>query len=218
MRPCAAAILLILSLGTGCDLSVSLTLSTDSDPPPVTADVVSDPATDGDVREDGQVAAASVVFCGFDPRAAPPVPEHRGFLSFPLDGIPTGAIIESAILTFTVDRVDLPAGIPDLILDLDRVHYGGTLGFAAFSDPGTPVGSLLSGVSLTPAPDAQRVTVDVVPELQADANDPFLLFFQVRVLCSGGLAQIVDGAGNRAEGVLPDRNRGLAPVLSVRYR
>ncbi|MGA7106034.1 MAG: hypothetical protein WBX49_11895 [Candidatus Deferrimicrobiaceae bacterium] len=216
MRPCAAAMLLVLCLGTGCDLSVSLTLSTDSDPPPVTAGVGSDPATDGDVREDGQVAAASVVFCGFDPQAAPPLPEYRGFLSFPLDGIPTGAFVESAILTFTVDRVDLPAGIPDLVLGLDHVHYGGTLGFAAFSAPGTPVGSLLFGLSLTPAPGTQTVTVDVAPELQADANDPLLLFFQVRVLCSGGLAQIVDGAGNRAERA--PRDPSLAPVLSVRYR
>lgn len=216
MRTCAAAMLLILYLGTACDLSVSLTLSTESDPPPVTADVGSDPATDGDVREDGQVAAASVVFCGFDTREAPPLPEHRGFLSFPLDGIPTGAFVESAILTFTVDRVDLPAGIPDLVLDLDHVHYGGTLGFSAFSVPGTPVGSLLFGLSLAPAPETQRVTIDVAPELQADANDPFLRFFQVRVLCTGGLAQIVDGAGNRAERALPDRS--LAPVLSVRYR
>ena len=216
MRPCAAAMLLILCLGTGCDLSVSLTLSTDSDPPSVTADVGSDPATDGDVREDGQVAAASVIFCGFDPREAPPVPEYRGFLSFPLDGIPAGAFIESALLTFTVDRVDLPAGIPDLVLDLDHVHYGGTLGFAAFSIPGTPVGSLFSGLSLAPAPETHRVRIDVAPELQADANDPFLLFFQVRVLCTGGLAQIVDGAGNRAEGA--PRDQRLAPVLSVRYR
>ena len=216
MRPCAAAMLLILCLGTGCDLSLSLTLSTDGDPPPVTADVGSDPATDGDVREDGQVAAASVVFCGFDLQAAPALPEYRGFLSFSLDGIPTGVFVESALLTFTVDRVDLLPGIPDLVLDLDHVHYGSTLGFAAFSVPGTPVGSLLSGLSLTPAPEIQRVTVDVTPELQADANDPFLLFFQVRVLCTGGLAQIVDGAGNRAEGA--PRDRRLAPVLSVRYR
>ncbi|MGB3400055.1 MAG: hypothetical protein WBA34_07780, partial [Candidatus Deferrimicrobiaceae bacterium] len=93
MRPCAAAMLLVLCLGTGCDLSVSLTLSTDGDPSPVTADVGSDPATDGDVREDGQVADASVIFCGFDPQAEPPLPEYRGFLSFPLDGFPTGAFI-----------------------------------------------------------------------------------------------------------------------------
>ena len=216
MKPCVAAMFLVLCLGTGCDLSVSLTLSTDNDPPPVTANVGSDPATDGDVREDGQVAAASVIFCGFDPREAPPVPEYRGFLSFSLDGIPPGAFIESAFLTFTVDRVDLPASIPELVLDLDHVHYGGTLGFAAFSVPGTPVGSLLFGVSLTPAPETQRVTIDVAPELQADANDPSLLFFQMRVLCTGGLAQIVDGAGNRTERMLPDRS--LAPMLSVRYR
>lgn len=216
MRPFAAAMLLVLCLGTGCDLSVSLTFSTDGDPRPVTVNVGSDPATDGDVREDGQVVADSVVFCGFDPREAPPVPEYRGFLSFPLDGIPTGVSVESALLTFTVDRVALLPGIPDLVLDLDHVHYGATLGFSAFSVPGTPVGSLFSGLLLAPASETQTITVDVAPELQADANDPVLLFFQVRVLCTGGLAQIVDGAGNRAEGA--PRDPRLAPVLSVRYR
>jgi hypothetical protein len=62
----------------------------------------------------------------------------------------------------------------------------------------------------------QRVTVSVIPELQSDANDPFLRFFQLRVVGTGGLAQIVDGEGNRAGGAPPIRT--LIPVLSVRYR
>lgn len=42
---------------------------------------------------------------------------------------------------------------------------------------------------------------------------PILL---LRVLCSGGLALLVDGAGGRPGGGPPDLS--LAPVLTVRFR
>jgi len=215
MRPNAAA-LWILLLCPGCDFSFSLSVVSGDGLPPVFAEVGSDPATDGDVRQDGVVTTAAVIDCGFDPSVPSPRPEHRGFLSFPLDGIPPGAFIESATVTFSVDRVQLLTGSPDLVLFLDHVHYGETLSFAAFGAPGTPVGSLLSGVRLVPLVGAQTVTASVVPELQSDANDPFLRFFQLRVVGTGGLAQIVDGEGNRAGGAPPVRI--LIPVLSVRYR
>ena len=215
MRPYAAA-LWILLLCPGCDFSFSLSVASGDGLPPVSANVGSDPATDGDVRQDGLVTTAAVIDCGFDPVDPSSRTEHRGFLSFPLDGIPPGAFIESATVTFSVDRVHLSAGTPDMVLFLDHVHYGETLFFPAFSAPGTPVGSLLSGVRLVPAAGAQRVTASIVPELQSDANDPFLRFFQLRVVGTGGFAQIVDGAGNRAGGAPPDRN--LVPELSVRFR
>ena len=215
MRPYAAA-LWILLLCPGCDFSFSLSVVNGDGFPPVSADVGSDPATDGDVRQDGAVTTAAVIDCGFDPIAPPPRPEHRGFLSFPLDGIPPGAFIESATVTFSVDRVHLLAGSPEMVLFLDHVHYGETLSFAAFSAPGNSVRSFLSGVRLVPLAGAQKVTASVVPELQSDANDPFLRFFQLRVVGAGGLAQIVDGEGNRAGGA--PRDRALLPVLSVRYR
>jgi hypothetical protein len=215
LRPYAAA-LWILLLCPGCDFSFSLSYVSGDGLPPVSADVESDPATDGSVRQDGVVTIAAVIDCGFDPVLPPPRPEHRGFLSFPLDGIPPGAFIESATVTFNVDRVHLSAGSPDMVLFLDHVQYGEMLSFAAFSAPGTPVGSLLSGVRLIPSAGAQRVTASVVPDLQADVDDPSLRFFQLRAMCTGGLAQIVDGAGNRAGGMPSDR--GLAPALSVRFR
>jgi len=216
MRPFAAAALWILLLCPGCDFSFSLSVVGGDGLPPVSADVGSDPATDGDVRQDGVVTTAAVIDCGFDPFVPPPRPEHRGFLSFPLDGIPPGAFIESATVTFSVDRVHLLTGSPDMVLFLDHVQYGETLSFAAFSATGTPVGSLLSGVRLVPSEGVQGVTASVVPELQSDANDPFLRFFQLRVVGTGGLAQIVDGEGNRSGGAPPTSS--LIPVLSVRYR
>jgi hypothetical protein len=215
VRP-VAAVLLILLLCPGCDFSFSLSVASGDGLPPVSADVGSDPATDGDVRQDGLVTTAAVIDCGFDPADPPPRPEHRGFLSFPLDRIPPGAFIESATVTFSVDRVDLSAGSPDLVLFLDHVHYGETLSFAAFSAPGTLVGSLPSGVRLVPSAGAQWVAASVVPELQIDVADPFLRFFQLRATCIGGLAQIVDGEGNRAGRAPSDRS--LVPELSVRFR
>lgn len=216
MRPFAAAALLVLLLGSGCDFSFSLSVVSDDGLPSASADVISDPATDGFVRQDGAVVTTSAILCGLDVAAAPPFPENRGFLSFPLGGIPSGAFIESATLTFHVDRVDLLPGSADLVLTLDHVRYGDALSFSAFSVAATPVRGFFSGVRLVSSPGARRVVGDVVPELQADVDDPFLRFFQVRVIGTGGLAQIVDGGGNRAGG--GPRDRTLAPVLSVRYR
>jgi hypothetical protein len=216
MRPFAGAALLVLFLGSGCDFSFSLSVVSDDGLPSASADVISDPATDGFVRQDGAVVTTSAILCGVDVAAPPPFPEDRGFLSFPLGGIPPGAFIESATLAFHVDRVDLLPGSADLVLELDHVHYGDSLSFSAFSGAGAPVRGFLAGVRLVPSPGAQRVLGDVVPELQADVDDPFLRFFQLRLMGTGGLAQMVDGGGNRAGGAPLDRT--LVPVLSVRYR
>ena len=216
LRPFAAAALLVLFPGSGCDFSFSLSVVSDDVLPSASADVISDPATDGSVRQDGAVVTTSAILCGVDVAAPPPFPEDRGFLSFPLGGISPGAFIESATVTFHVDRVDLLPGSADLVLTLDHVHFGDALSFSAFSAAGAPVRGFLSGVRLVPFPGTQRVLGDVVPELQADVDDPFLRFFQLRLTGTGGVAQIVDGGGNRAGGAPPDRT--LVPVLSVRYR
>lgn len=212
----SGAALLILLLGSGCDFSFSLFLASGEDPPSFSATTGSDPATDGDVRQDGAVTTASVVFCGFDPAVPPPRPEYRGFLSFPLGGIPPGAFIESAGIAVHVDRVNLPAGGTGASLAFEHVHFGDALGPSAFDSAGLPVRSIPSGAWLVSAPLPQRISVDVAAELQADVSDPFLGFFQVRLSCSGGLVQVVDGAGNRAGGA--PRDPALAPFLSVRYR
>lgn len=214
-RRCAALALAALPLLWGCDFSLSLSfVSDDSGFPSQSASVGSDAATDGDVRDDGTVETAAVILSGVDPLAPPPAPEYRGFLSFPIGFIPVGAWIESATVTAAVDRVDLSG--PGLVLSFERVRYGGVLSAAAFDAPGTRVGTLPAGVTLFPAAGPQFVTFSVVPELQAEVNDPSARFFQLRARAAGGLARIVDGAGNRAGGFPPDR--ALAPVLSVVYR
>src|SRR3990172_3495679 len=216
LRPFAAAALLVLFPGSGCDFSFSLSVVSDDGLPSASADVISDPATDGSVRQDGAVVTTSAILCGVDVAAPPPFPEDRGFLSFPLGGISPGAFIESATVTFHVDRVDLLPGSADLVLTLDHVHFGDALSFSAFSAAGgpaagAPVRVFLSGVRLVPSPGAQRVLGDVVPELQADVDDPILRFFQLRLTGMGGGAQIVDGGGNRAGGGPPGRARGPGP-------
>ncbi len=214
----AARALALLPLLAGCDFSFSLSVTSDDwepfPPPAESVSVASDPATDGDVRDDGAVATAAAILAGFDPAAPSPSPEYRGFLSFPLDRIPAGAWIESATVTVAVDRVDLAA--PELLLFFDRVRYGDVLTAAAFAAPGTPVAGLPAGARLRPAAGPQLVAFDVAPELQGDVDDPAARFFQLRARGAGGLAWLVDGAGNRAGGRAPDR--ALAPVLAVVFR
>ncbi len=217
-RGCAAWVLALLPLLSGCDFSFSLFVTSDDweefPPPAVSESVASDPATDGDVRDDGAVATAGAILAGSDPSAPSPAPEYRGFVSFPLDRIPVGAWIESATVTVAVDRVDLSGAA--LVLSFDRVSYGDVLTSAAFDAPGTPVGGLPGGARLLPAAGPQFVAFDVVPELQGEVDDPSARFFQLRARAAGGLAWIVDGAGNRAGGLLPDRT--LVPVLAVAFR
>lgn len=214
-RCCAAWAVAVVPLLAGCDFSFSLTVvSDDTGFPRESAVIASDPATDGDVRDDGAVETAAVILAGVDPLAPPPAPEYRGFLSFPLAGIPAGAWVESATVTVTVDRVDLSG--PALVLSFDRVRFGDFLSSSAFDAPGSPVDSIPAGVALVPAAGPRFVAFDVIPELQAAVNDPSARFFQLRARGSGGLARIVDGAGNRSGGLPPDRS--LIPVLSVVFR
>lgn len=213
----AAAGMAILSIVPGCEFSFSLTFGdVDDTPPAVTVSLRGDGATDGHVREGGAAVTGGVIPAGFDPAEPAPRPEIRGFLSFPIDSVPVGALVESAELSLTVDRVDLLPGSADLALDFDRVRYGSALSPSAFSAPGFPVASVPFGIRLFPSGGPQAVAMTVVPDLQADVDDPSASFFQVRVIGTGGLARIVDSAGSRAPGLPPDP--ALAPVLTVRYR
>jgi hypothetical protein len=214
-RSLFALALVILPLIAGCGGSFSLFLSIGDETPGSLA-VASDPVTDGDVRSDGLVTAGGEIFSGFDPSVPPPAPEYRGFLSFPIDAIPVGSPVDSATVTLFVDRIDLLAGSGDVFLDFDHVRYGSTLSFSAFSAFGVPVGSVSAGVRLLPSAGPQQVSFDVVTELQMDLDNPSAAFFQLRISGTGGLAQIVDGAGNRGGGLPPDP--GLFPVLDIRFR
>lgn len=211
-RIMTVALLLLAPVLSGCWYSLTISIVSGFDGDPFTVSSGSDPALDGDVRADGAVVTTGAILAGFDPAAPAPRPEHRGFLSFGILSVPPGALVESATVTLTVDRVDLLPGSAGVILDLDSVDYGGRLTSAAFGAPGTPVRSASAGV---PVAGSRAVAIDVTPEVQA-AADLGRARFQLRVLCSGGLAWLVDGDGGRAGGLPPDP--ALAPVLTVRYR
>ncbi|HWS16199.1 MAG TPA: hypothetical protein VN450_08435 [Candidatus Methylomirabilis sp.] len=197
---------------SGCWYSLSISIVSGVGTDPFTISSASDPALDGDVRDDGAVVTSGAIFAGFDPAAPVPRPEYRGFLSFDIEPVPPGALVEWATVTLTADRVDLLPGSAEAILEFDSVDYDGRLSSPAFGAPGTPVRSTAAGVRVA---GARAVAIDVTPEVQA-AADQGRTRFQLRVLCSGGLASLVDGAGGRPGGVPPDP--ALAPVLTVRYR
>ncbi len=96
------------------------------------------------------------------------------------------------------------------------VTTGAVLAFSAFGSPGVAVGSVFAGIRLLPSASPQPVSFGVIPELQSDVDDPSVRFFQLRIFGTGGLAQIVDGAEDRAGSLPPDPGR--APVLSVQFR
>jgi len=98
---------------------------------PVTAQILSDPSSDGDIVFDPVLdrftlrTAPLTVFFGVD-HANPDLPEFRGFLTFPLDGItgqdivPSGAAIQFASVTVFVVDVEFFDRIPTF---LDLVEY-----------------------------------------------------------------------------------------------
>lgn len=206
-----AALVALPVLLSACWYSLSISIVPGDGIDPIVIALGSDPSLDGDVRDDGVVATSGAILAGFNPADPAPRPEYRGFLSFDILPVPPGSLVESATVTLTVDRLDLLAGSGEAALDFDAVDYDGRLSSSAFGSPGTPVGSTAAGVRI---PGPRIVAIDVTPEVQA-AVDLGRRRFQLRVLCAGGLAYLVDGAGSRAVG-LPV-NPALAPVLTVRY-
>lgn len=210
-RNLGAALAVLPILLSGCWYSLSISIVSGGGIDPFVISSGSDPALDGDVRDDGTVVTSGAIFAGFDPADPAPRPEYRGFLSFDILSVPPGALVESATVTLTVDQVDLLPGSAGAILDFDSVDYDGRLSSPAFGAPGTPVRSTAAGVRVV---GSRAVAIDVTPEVQA-AADLGRTRFQLRILCSGGLVLLVDGAGGRPGNFPPDLS--LAPVLIVKY-
>lgn len=210
-RILGAALAALPVLLSGCWYSLSISIVPGDGIGPSVISLGSEPALDGDVRDDGAVATSGAILAGFNPADPAPRPEYRGFLSFDILPVPPASLVESATVTLTVDRLDPLAGSAEAFLDFDSVDYDGRLSSSAFGSPGTPVRSTAAGVRVI---GPRIVAIDVTPEVQA-AVDLGRRRFQLRVLCAGGLAYLVDGAGSRAVG-LPV-NPVLAPVLTVRY-
>lgn len=205
--------------------AVSLTAcgsDSDRDPsPPVTTQILSDPALDGDIEQtslnsfnvvQGMSPGVQSVFAGIDPVL---LTEFRTFLDFPLEGpkgVPGNAIIESAFLDIYVNNLSPITGSIPIRIDL-----------VSFTQPmvGTDfdVGLQPPLASMTVVPAFSRsdvgtnVSIDVTA-LMVEAQRQNVNDFQLRVMEDLGpaidvLMEINDTTGaNRAS---------LAPALTVTY-
>jgi hypothetical protein len=154
----------------------------------VTVNILSDPASDGDIAFDPVLNTFTVttgppeVIFGEDSLNVN-LPEFRAFLTFPLDGItgqpvvPSNAVIVSALLDVLVNQVHFASHIPTF---LDLVQYP----FRALSaaDFNTPILTPTSYRTLNffDTDQGNFVSIDVTPFMQEAQLPPVLLDFQVR--------------------------------------
>lgn len=191
-------------------------------PQTFTAQILSDPAFDGDIEQtspnsftitQGMSSTVQSVFAGIDPVGGT---EFRAFLDFPLTGsggVPGNAFIDSASLEVYIDdlqpitgklpiRVDLVAFQPPTLIETD---FDRTLQPALASVIVTP--------DIASADVGTFVPIDVT-SLMVEAQRRGLVDFQVRIMEDLGPAipvlMIIDDSTGA--------NRGSrAPLLTVTY-
>lgn len=213
----AIMVCLILAL-PGCGGGGS---SSSSVPPTFVAQIISDPAFDGDIEQtptsflitQGMSPTVQSVFAGIDPVTGN---EFRAFLGFPLrgpDGVPSNAVIDSAFLDIAINSIQPPNGTIPIRIELVFLQPP-TLLSADFDRTLQPPLRFTTIVPpISPADVGNHVSVDVTP-LMVEAQNLGLTNFQVRILedfgvVSPGLVEINDTTG---------LNRGvLAPLLVVTY-
>lgn len=136
-------------------------------PGPVTVTLTSTPALDGLVFASGTVTLASNVTTGDYANALGPVEGLRGFVSFDLTGIPSGATVTLATMTL-VQRVTNAAPYASLgnVL-VDQVVYGSVLEAGAYArsfPTSQGFGTLSSDATLGPK------SLVVTAQVQADLD------------------------------------------------
>ncbi len=220
IRAAFAAIMMMITLSlSGCGSGGE---SVQSTPPTSVAQIVSDPAYDGDIAQDTFTSAFTVTqgstqneFAGLDPVTGT---EYRAFLDFPLggpEGVPANAVIVSAVLDIVIQSIS-PQALKDTIpVRVDLVSF----------QPPTLIGTdfdrtiqpALASTTISPqisqADLGKHVLIDVT-SLMTEAQRLGLANFQVRILedlgiVSPGYITINDTTG-------ADRAT-LAPVLQVTY-
>lgn len=121
----------------------------DSSPPPFTATIESTALLTGTVRSSGEVATGASFVAGDRGTPTDPPVGLRAFLSFDLAaaGIPAGATVDSAVLTFVLG---FSAGTPTELGDLlvDQVEYGNVLDAGAY-DRAFPVNQGMGPIDLS---------------------------------------------------------------------
>ncbi len=215
---CAAIILLVISMLSGCGGGGGD--STPSSPPPSVAQILSDPAYDGDIAQDTSTYAYTVtqnntqyVFAGLDPVTDT---EYRAFLDFPLggaSGVPPDAVIDSAVLDIVVRNISpqpLAGAIP---IRVDLVSFQPPTLIGTDFDRTIQPALASTTVQVSQADLGNHVQIDVT-SLMVEAQRLGLANFQVRILedigiVSPGYITINDTTGT-------DRGT-LAPLLQVTY-
>ncbi len=124
----------LVGLDDTSDATAPLLTVTYTVPPsttPITVEILSDLASDGDIAFDPVLSSFTVttgpptVLFGIDSFDID-LPEFRAFLTFPLDGftgqpvVPSDALIDSAFVEVFVDRLDFASAVPTF---LDLVQY-----------------------------------------------------------------------------------------------
>ncbi|MCR4309970.1 MAG: hypothetical protein NUW14_08150 [Deltaproteobacteria bacterium] len=202
---------------------------------PITVNILSDLASDGDIAFDPG-------FSSFTVTAGPPsvlfgidsfdidLPEFRAFLTFPLDGatgqpvVPGGASIVSADVEVFVDRLDFASAVPTF---LDLVQYPfrnlAAVDFNAVPLATRPVFDFFA------SDVGQFVRIEVTSLMQAAQAPPALVDFQLRFsrdmsvppLAPSSLSSPSTGAGRTVvagpramEGIVPIRQPATAKPLS----
>ncbi len=163
----------------------------------VTANILSDPALDGDIEFDPVLntffvtTGPPVVLFGEDSLNGN-LPEFRAFLTFPLDGttnqdiVPGNALIVSATLEVLVDQVSFASVVPSF---LDLVQYpvsGVSLSAADFNSVPLDFRTL----DFLSSDQGNFVQIDVTPLMQLAQVPPALLDFQVRFLVDTGITPL----------------------------
>jgi hypothetical protein len=167
---------------------LTVTYAVPPSPVLITADILSDPSSDGDIAYDEVLntftvtLGPSLVFFGEDSSRSNR-PEFRAFLTFPLDGItgqpvvPSNGVIVSAFLEIFVKKVKFASVIPTF---LDLVHYP-FRGLSAV-DFNSPILTPTSFMTLDffSADRRNFVSIDVTSFMQEVQLPPALSDLQVR--------------------------------------
>ena len=165
----------------------------DDNPTPVfTAQVFSDPGTDGDIEQvgsnsftitQGMSSSVQSVLSGIDPASGN---EFRAFLDFPLDGstgydtVPGNAVIKSATLEIVIDDLQPPNTSLPLLIDLVSTLPRLTLVAADYDRSALPALASVQ-TSVREADVTHSVFVDVTA-LMVQAQRLGLADFQIRIL------------------------------------
>ncbi|MDX1814844.1 MAG: hypothetical protein R3239_02700, partial [Thermodesulfobacteriota bacterium] len=160
----------------------------------LTAKILSDPLSDGDIAFDPVSSIFTVatevtpLFFGVDSSDSN-LPEYKAFLTFPLDGVtgqdvlPLGAVIDSATVELFITQVSYADTVPTF-LDLIQYEFRNLGQNPALDFNAPPIDfRTLDFYSTDPG---NFVLIDITPLVQT-AQDLALLDFQIRLSLAGGV-------------------------------